>query len=473
MKKIRGKSQEKNASTAKITVWYVFSSVFVNALSFLTTPIFTRLLSKAEYGQYSNFVSWLTILEVIVTLNVSMSITRAKYEFDKEMEKYISSLLLFSNIVTIGVYGVVEMNKAFFVDFFSMDIFLIRIMFVYLLFHPAFVYLQIKHRIYQKYKFFVAFSITTSLLRTITALILVCNCNNGVYARVLGDIVPFTMFNIVLWTIILFKGKGMYMRHILFAVSISIALIPHTLAGQLLSHADKIMITSYCGSEYNAVYSLVYSVGALASVIWSAMNQAWTPWLYDHMAIKADESIREKSKIYLMTFSIIIVGVLLMAPEAVLILGGKKYYQARFILPIIIMSCVCQFIYGMYVNIEIFTKKTFQISVGTISAGLVNIGLNILFIPQYGYVAAAWTTLVSYALLLVFHYYMVRRGGEYTDIYDVKFILGILAGLSLLSLSSALLYVYNAIRYIFVLTYVILLLVFFVRNKSNIRSLMR
>lgn len=114
-------TEEKQASTAKITVWYVLSSILVNALNFLTTPIFTRILSKSEYGQYSNFISWQTILEILVTLNISMSITRAKYEFDGEMEKYICSILLFSNIITGASYLIIEINNVFFTDFFSMD----------------------------------------------------------------------------------------------------------------------------------------------------------------------------------------------------------------------------------------------------------------------------------------------------------------------------------------------------------------
>lgn len=464
---------EKKASTAKIAVWYVFSSMFINALNLLTTPVFTRILSKAEYGQYSNFTSWQTILEVIVTLNLSMSITRAKYEFDKEMDKYICSILLFSNIVTGVAYFIVEINQAFFTEFFSMNIFLIRAMFIYLMFHPAFVYLQIKHRIYQKYKFFVRFSILTALLRTMTSLILVCQWNNKVYARVLGDMLPFTLFNLALWIIILIKGGGMHKRHIIYAIGIAVPLIPHALAGQSLVHADKVMITSYCGSEYTAAYSLVYSVGTLASILWTAMNQAWTPWLFDNMDAENTQEIRRVSKIYLAVFGVIIVGVLLMSPEVVFILGGEKYYDARFLMPIIVMSCVCQFVYGMYVNIEIFTKKTFQISLGTVGAGLLNVALNFVFIPLYGYEAAAWTTLAGYAMLLVFHYCMVRKNKAFADLYDTKYILSILAVLALLSLCSIVLYRYNMVRYLISAICFITLGVAFIKNRNTVKSFLR
>ncbi len=466
-------TEEKQASTAKITVWYVLSSILVNALNFLTTPIFTRILSKSEYGQYSNFISWQTILEILVTLNISMSITRAKYEFDGEMEKYICSILLFSNIITGASYLIIEINNVFFTDFFSMDIFLIRVMFLYLMFHPTFVYLQIKHRIYRKYKFFIAFSLVTALIRTIVALLLVCEWNNKTYARILGDIMPITLFNMVLWIAVINRGRCMHKCHIVYAICISVPLIPHSLAGQFLAHADKIMITKYWGSEYTATYSLVYSVGALASILWSAMNQAWAPWLYDNMAAGNSHAIRKNSKIYLAVFAVIIVGILLVAPEAVLILGGEKYFSARFLMPVIVMSCVCQFIYGMYVNIEIFTKKTVQISVGTVGAGLLNIVLNLIFIPRFGYEAAAWTTLVGYAMLLVFHYGMVKKNRLYLDIYDIRYILRMIIGLLILCVCSMLLYRYNVIRYICMLIYFVALCIGVVKNKGVIVRLMR
>ena len=50
-------------------------------------------------------------------------------------------------------------------------------------------------------------------------------------------------------------------------------------------------------------------------------------------------------------------------------------------MPPVIVACAFQFVYGMYVNIEIFIKKTFQISVGTVAAAIVNIVLNYFLFP--------------------------------------------------------------------------------------------
>ena len=132
LKRFFGKDDK--ATTAKIAIWYAFSNIFVRGLAFITTPIFTRLLSKAEYGSFSNFTSWEGILAVIVTLDYTASIARAKYDYDERMHEYLSSILVVSNLVTLAAYLIVEWNRGFFENLFSMDILYIRALFLYILF---------------------------------------------------------------------------------------------------------------------------------------------------------------------------------------------------------------------------------------------------------------------------------------------------------------------------------------------------
>ena len=44
--------------TARASVWFVFATLFQKGINIITTPIFTRLMSKAEYGSYSVFNTW-------------------------------------------------------------------------------------------------------------------------------------------------------------------------------------------------------------------------------------------------------------------------------------------------------------------------------------------------------------------------------------------------------------------------------
>ena len=471
LKRFFGKDDK--ATTAKIAIWYAFSNIFVRGLAFITTPIFTRLLSKAEYGSFSNFTSWEGILAVIVTLDYTASIARAKYDYDERMHEYLSSILVVSNLVTLAAYLIVEWNRGFFENLFSMDILYIRALFLYILFLPAFNYLQAKHRIYRKYRFFVAFAVSSALLRTGVAVLLVVLMQNKLLGRVLGFVVPTAIMNLCLEIYILVKGKTVDWSCVKYASIISIPLIPHAISGIVLGSSDRIMITHYIGAEANALYTLAYQVSLLANLLWTSMNQAWAPWLYDNIHANHFNAIRKNSKIYLGVFSALILGVLLITPELMLILGGRSYYEARYVMPPVVMGCVFQFVYGMYVNLEIYDKKTLLISIGTVSAALLNIGLNAVFIPKYGYTAAAYTTLVGYAALFVFHYLIVKvKVKPLSGIYDRRFIFAILFVMMLCCGLALLLYRVEAVRYVLIVIYAFLFGAFAIKKREQIARLL-
>ena len=76
----------------KAGFWYVISSVLVRAVSIITTPIFTSLMTTEEYGITATFSSWHTLLLTLCTFNLSYSIERAKMDYSKEYDKYIGSI---------------------------------------------------------------------------------------------------------------------------------------------------------------------------------------------------------------------------------------------------------------------------------------------------------------------------------------------------------------------------------------------
>ena len=468
--KYRRLNHELTVSTAKIAFWYVIGNFFAKGVTVLSAPIFTRILSKSEFGEFSNFTSWEGILIVLVTLDLGSSIARAKYDYNSRINEYLSSILIFSNIVTISIYICIEINQRYFMELFSIEIEYIRILFLYLLFLPAFSFLQIKHRIYRKYKFFVFFSVSSAIIRTTLSIVLVLHMENKILGRICGYLIPVTILHFILWIVVLADGKRLSWNCVRYGCKISIPLMPHALAGIILGNSDRIMITHYCGSEVTALYSLAYTVSTMTALLWTSMNQAWTPWLYDHMDSKDKKTIRKNSKIYISVFMGLLAGVYLIAPELIWILGGEQYYEAKYVMPPVILACSFQFIYGMYVNIEIFAKQTFTISFGTLGAAMLNLYLNQWLISRYGYIAAAYTTTVGYFVLLLFHYGIVRVFiKENADLYDKKFIVIVILLMVMLSCVSLVLYKYDFFRYLLLFAYIVAVVVVISRHQDQIR----
>ena len=81
----------------KARLWYVISSIMVKAISIITTPIFTRMLSTSEYGTVSTFTSWSGLLLTFFTLNLTYSIGRAKLDYPDKLDDYVGSMQLLHN----------------------------------------------------------------------------------------------------------------------------------------------------------------------------------------------------------------------------------------------------------------------------------------------------------------------------------------------------------------------------------------
>ena len=85
-----------SSKVIKSGIWYTLSNFLLNGISFLTTSIFARLLSKEEYGEFSNFVSWISIASIFITLNTSASVLTAQEDYRGKEKEYTFSLILAS-----------------------------------------------------------------------------------------------------------------------------------------------------------------------------------------------------------------------------------------------------------------------------------------------------------------------------------------------------------------------------------------
>ena len=96
-------------------------------------------------------------------------------------------------------------------------------------------------------------------------------------------------------------------------------------------------------------------------------------------------------------------GLIIVSPEILKILASKSYWEGIKLIPIIIVANFLFFAYNIYSNLEHYYKKSNQITALTILAAVLNLVLNYIFIPKFGYVAAAFTTAISYFVIFILH----------------------------------------------------------------------
>ena len=106
------------------------------------------------------------------------------------------------------------------------------------------------------------------------------------------------------------------------------------------------------------------------------------------------------------------------------------------------------------------------------TAALVNLVLNWIFIPRFGYLAAAYTTLAGYLVLLAIHMALVHRI-KYSDVYDYKLIICVVAVMLVIMVLITLLYKLTLIRYIFVGLYAAVCVLIFIKYKSKVLGFLK
>lgn len=465
-------NSDNNIKALKSGVWYTASNFVVKGIGFITTPIFTRLLSHNDYGLFSNYASWLSTFTIFATLGLGTSFISARFDYEKDFDGYVSSTMVLSAIITVFWTIVVNLFSGLFVSFTGVEIQHLNIMMIYMLFYSAVDLFQSRERYYYQYKTTVATSLIIAISTAVLSVLLVVNMENKLLGRIIGSSAPTILIGLLLFGIIIKRGKKVSIEYWKYALPICLPYIPHVLSLTLLNSMDKMMITKICGAEENALYSVAYSCGAIITLLITSLNTAISPWLGEKLNGKQYDEIKKVSKYYIILFVYCACGIMMIAPELLLFMGGKSYSEAIYVMPPVAFGCVCQFMYTLYVNVEQFNKKTIGMAFASAAAALSNFILNSIFIPKLGYIAAAYTTLASFMILLFIHMTLVRRLG-FHELYPTRIVFLVLGFMSIFTVIIHLIYHQSVVRYIIISIYAAITVVLLIKEKDRLTELIR
>ena len=232
------------------------------------------------------------------------------------------------------------------------------------------------------------------------------------------------------------------------------------------------MIGKMVGNSAVGIYSTLYTVSSLSLIIWTAINSSFIPYLYENIEkLEKTGKLRTLSSGILALFAAVAFLATLLAPEIVRILATEQYYEAIYIMPPIAAGVFFTAVCNMYSNLLIYYRKTQFIMVSSGLAAVLNVVLNFVGIRQFGYIAAAYTTLIAYIVLgisqmiVATKFYYNTKGRTDTFVYNTKLIAVILILTVMACMSCLLLYRTTLIRYGILLAFVML---FFFKRKSII-----
>lgn len=455
----------------KASFWYFICSFFQKGISVITTPIFTRLMSTDEYGQYGIFTSWQSIVAIFITLRLYYGVYgQGLIKFDKERTVFSSSLQ--GLVVTMTFLGTIIylFFHNFFNSLFSLNTVQVIMMLIMTWTEAVYCFWAAEQRVELNYKRLVLLTVAVSFFKPVIGIILVLISQEKVTARIIGIVFVELFAYVGLFVSQMKRGKVFFSKKFWsYALKFNLPLIPHYLSQTVLNSFDRIMISRMIDESSAGIYSLAYSISMLMLLFNTALSQTLSPWILQKIK---DNKISDTSIITYISLCFVAFANLLLiafAPEIVAIFAPESYRTAIWVIPPIAMSVYFIFAYTLFSNIEFYFEKTKMIMLSSTIAAVVNIGLNYFFIRRFGFIAAGYTTLICYIIYAVVHYiFMTKLCKEYIS-QQVPYKPKILLFISIVFISAGfiMLTVYHLwyIKYIIILIFA--LLVFINRNTLS------
>lgn len=448
-------------------------SVIEKGLLFITSPIYTRMLSQSEYGQVAVFLTWHGMLGVITMFCLSSGVfNNGMMDYEQDRDGYSFSMLILSNIITLVCGIILFLTYPYIQPILGVDIPLLGLMFFIFFTQPAFNFWMSRQRFEYKYKAMSVIVIMSAILSSVSAIALIQYWpGHGVYARLFGGFSIFIIVYCFFYVYIAFKAKWrLNINYWKGALLFNLPLIPHYLSGHILNNSNRIIIASLVGNAAAAKYSLAYTIGLAVTIVWSSINSSLIPYTYEKCRNRDFVSLASTTNAIVLLYSIACGILILFAPEMLMIMAPSSYAECVYIIPPIVGGVFFMSMYFIFANVIYYYKRPKYVMYASVTSAVLNIGLNYILIPQYGYFAAGYTTLACFILQSVLDYYAMRKVTG-ISIYNIRFLLMLGICVLCVSLLSSFLYYNDFMRYALIAALCIALCIFRKKVMSVILKL--
>lgn len=399
---------------------YIPSSLLPGIIAFISIPVITRLFSPAEYGLYSLIMSAIFSCLVIMSwLPVAITRFYPKYEEDRKLDYFKWNVIyyLFVELVIVLVLLLIlfltfksKLKNEHFEIFISACFFFLG----FSVFEVS-QYILRSAMMVNRYSFFASLR---SLFSVSIGLAMIFIFHYGIHGLFWGGAIAFAILLPWQWKFTFSKRVKFFSKVDLTLLkemmSYGFPVIITNLSLWILTFSDRYIIQLFCGTGCVGLYAANYNI------VEFSITQAVTVFMLacSPVAIRVWEKEGiEKTRIFLTntTRYLLMLGVPMVAGLSVLsrtisaLILGDRFVSGHVIMPLVALGILFYWLEHQYSLVFQFSKKTIYSTFCVLTACSVNILLNFIFIPKYGYFAAAVTTAICYLLMLIITVYLSRR----------------------------------------------------------------
>lgn len=380
-------------------------------LSFFLVPLYTNVLTTAEYGTYDLFNATIGVLLPILTLNIQESVLR--FSLDKKTSKeaivtvsvkylLISNMLVITGLFLNGITNLNQMIAEYGIYFFLMFLMqsLVGVITSYITGIDRVADLSVS-------------SVITSIVTIGCNIILLVAFKWGLPGYFLANIIGPLAQCIYL----IIRSKFLkQVRFLQFSVeeeamtNYSKPLIANSIAWWVNNVSDRYIIVFFCGLAENGIYSVAGKIPSILNIFQTIFNQAWT------LSAVKDFDPEDNNGFFSNTYKayncmmVIVCSSIIVADKLLAkFLYAKDFYIAWKYVPWLTIAILFGALSGYLGGFFSAVKNSKLFATSTIMGAIINVVLNLIFTPLYGAIGAAVATAISYFVVWAFRYCQSKK----------------------------------------------------------------
>ena len=394
-------------NTAIITI----GKISTQLITFFLLPIYTAVLSTAEYGTVDLLNTLISLMLPIVTFQIEQAVFRNLIENRNNINNQKGAIT--TTLVTVSLqvilYLIVFMiisplikndYKYFLVTNVIANIF-------------SSIFLQISRGLGNNKEYAVA-GFISAFITIMLNIVLIVYYKLGAYGMLIGYLIGsvscsvYLIFSIKIHKYIKIKE---YSKRILIDLwKYSLPLIPNAISWWIFNSSDRVIVSSILGIENTGILSAAYKFSGVYITLYNIFNISWTESASLHVNdADSDKYFSNIMNTILRFFAAICLGIIAFMPFAFPLLINEKFAAAYNQIPILMISSFFNVIVGLISVIYIAKKNTKSIAKTSIVSAVINIVVNLSLIKFVGLYAASISTLVSFLAMSINRYLDVRK----------------------------------------------------------------
>lgn len=393
------------------TIIFAIGSFGSKLLVLILVPLYTAALSPEQYGTVDLVAQTANILLPIFTL----SIADAALRFGLDAKEPAERQRVYTTCLSVLVCGLLIMALIFpFLSLFDyLDGFTL-ILYIYV-WTAALRQLNSTYtRSLEKVRLFALDGVLTTLTMILFNILFLLKFKWGMegylLAIILSDLCSsiFLVTAAKLWRHI--SPRRLSFDFLKELLRFSAPLVPTTLLWLITSISDRFIITAFHGEAMNGINSIAYKIPTVITTIFTMFSQAW------NMSVIQENDETARRDFYTSVFSlnqsfmyVLAAGVLMINRPLTYVWVNAKYHEAMLYSPILTLATVFTCFNVFLGSVYIAEKKTKRSLATSLAAGIINIVLNLAFIPKYGIYGAAGATLAAYGIVFFYRLADTRK----------------------------------------------------------------